>query len=263
MSALLGLIVVFALNGLTSLFNPRIDITQDGRYTLSETTKSLTDRIDSPLIIDVLLDGDLPPEFTRLKAEVSQFLSQLRSENSLIKINFVAPLKEVEDQAALIAELQSRGLTPANVSVEEEGRTTQELVFPWATANYRNQTVRIPLLINKLGSTTEDRINASVQELEYAFADAMTKLTIEEKKRIAIIKGNGELDDIYIADLLGELRNYYNLGVITLDSVASNAEGTLKSLNTFDMAILAKPRIAFTEEEKYVLDQFIVQGGRS
>ncbi|WP_297696215.1 gliding motility-associated ABC transporter substrate-binding protein GldG [uncultured Eudoraea sp.] len=262
-SLLLGLLIIIGLNGLTSIVNPRVDLTADSRYTLSETTRSLTDQIDSPLIIDVLLGGDLPPEFSRLQTEVSQFLNQLHTENSLIKINFVSPLEDAENRSALIAELQSRGLTPANVSVEEEGKTTQELVFPWAMANYKNQTVRVPLLINKLGSTTEDRINASVQELEYAFADALTKLTIEEKKRIAILKGNGQLDDIYIADLLGELRNYYNLGVVTLDSVATNAQGTLESLNNFDMAILAKPSLAFTEEEKYVLDQFIVQGGKS
>ncbi|MBT8234749.1 MAG: gliding motility-associated ABC transporter substrate-binding protein GldG [Bacteroidia bacterium] len=260
---LLGLVLIVGLNGLTSSINPRIDLTADGRYTLSETTRDLVDQIDSPLIIDVLLDGELPPEFARLKIEVSQFLNQLRSQNSLIKTNYVSPLEDAENRPALIAELQSRGLTPANVSVEEEGKTTQELVFPWAMANYKNQTVRIPLLINKLGSTTEDRINASVQELEYAFADALTKLTLEEKKRIAIIKGNGQLDDIYIADLLGELRNYYNLGVVTLDSVATNAQGTLESLKNFDIAILAKPRLAFTEEEKFVLDQFIVQGGRT
>jgi len=260
---ILGLLLIIVLNGLSGLVNPRLDLTSDGRYTLSETTSSLAEQIDSPLIIDVLLDGELPPEFARLSIEVSQFLQQLRTKNSLIKMNFVSPLEDAENRPALIAELQSRGLTPANVSVEEDGKTTQELVFPWAMANYKNQTVRIPLLINKLGSTTEDRINASVQELEYAFADALTKLTIEEKKRIAIIKGNGQLDDIYMADLLGTLRSYYNLGVVTLDSVATNAQGTLASLNNFDMAILAKPSIAFTEEEKYVLDQFIVQGGRS
>jgi len=263
MRLFLGLVLLIVLNGLSGLVNPRLDLTADGRYTLSEITTSLAERIDSPLIIDVLLDGELPPEFARLRTEVSQFLKQLRSKNSLIKINFVSPLEDAEDRPALIAELQSRGLTPANVSVEEDGKTTQELVFPWAMANYKNQTVRIPLLINKLGSTTEDRINASVQELEYALADALTKLTIEEKKRIAIVKGNGQLEDIYIADLLGELRSYYNLGVVTLDSVASNAEGTLASLNNFDMAILAKPSVAFTEEEKYILDQYIVQGGKS
>ena len=263
LSLLLGLALIIGLNEITTNFNPRLDLTADGRYTLSETSKTLADQIDSPLIIDVLLDGDLPPEFARLRTEVSQFLSQLQAENSLIKINYVSPLEDAENRPALVAELQSRGLTPANVSVEDGGKTTQELVFPWAMANYKNQTVRIPLLINKLGSTSEDRINASVQELEYAFADALTKLTVEEKKRIAILKGNGQLDDIYIADLLGELRNYYNLGVVTLDSVATNAKGTLESLINFDMAILAKPSIAFTEEEKYVLDQFIMQGGRS
>jgi len=99
--------------------------------------------------------------------------------------------------------------------------------------------------------------------LEYAFADAFTKLSITEKKSIAVIKGNGELDDIFIADYLTTIRDYYNIGAFTLDSVASNPQKVLDQLNDFDLALIAKPTQPFTDAEKYVMDQFIVQGGKS
>ena len=109
----------------------------------------------------------------------------------------------------------------------------------------------------------EERINNSVQQLEYAFADAFTKLAIQEKKRVAVIKGNGQLDDIHIADFLTTIRDYYNIGAITLDSVASNPQKVLDQLKGFDLALIAKPTEAFTDEEKLVLDQFMVNGGKS
>ena len=258
-----GLLVLIVINQLPRLINTKIDLTSDKRYTLSEPTKELTAGIKSPLIVDVLLDGQLPPEFARLQAEVSQYLKILQDENRNIKVDFVDPLQDSEDRDGLVAELQARGLTPTNVTVQQEGKVSQEIVFPWAMATYKNQTVRVPLMINTLGSSTEERINASVQQLEYAFSDAMTKLSIEEKKRIAVLQGNGQLDDIYMADFLTSLRDYYNLGVVTLDSVPSDPAGTLESLRQFDMALIAKPTESFTEQEKLILDQFVVSGGRS
>src|SRR5690606_4300856 len=108
-----------------------------------------------------------------------------------------------------------------------------------------------------------EKVNNSVQQLEYAFADAFTKLTLKEKKKIAVLKGNGELPDIEIADFLTTLRDYYNIAPMTLDSVASDPKKVLSDLNNFDLAIIAKPTEAFTDEEKMVLDQFTMNGGKS
>ena len=260
---IVAILLLFAVNQVPRFANVNVDLTSDNRYTLSEPTKELTRGITSPLIIDVLLNGDLPPEFARLRVEVAQYIQLLQEENRNIKVDFVDPLQDNEDRDGLIAELQARGLTPTNVTMKEEGRVSQEIVFPWAMATYKNNTVRVPLMVNKLGSSTEDRINASVQQLEYAFSDALTKLSLEDKKRIAVIKGNGQLDDIYMADFLSSLRDYYNLGVVTLDSVPTDPAGTLESLQQFDLALIAKPTEAFTDREKLVLDQFVVSGGRS
>lgn len=259
----LALLSFILINIIASLVYTRIDLTEDKRYTLSEQAIEAADVFNSTIVIDVLLEGDLPSEFAKLKIETQQLLEEFASRNDNIKFNFVDPLSDNTRTDATIAELQSLGLTPANVTVEENGRVSQEIIFPWAMVNYNNKTIRVPLLKNKLGASSEERVNISVQNLEYAFADAFTKLTIQTKKRVAVIKGNGELDDIYLADFLTTIRDYYNIGAITLDSVEKNPQKVFDQLREYDLALIAKPTEAFTDKEKYVLDQFIINGGKS
>jgi len=259
----LALLAFILINVIASFFYTRIDLTEDKRYTLSEQASEAVSAFNSTMVIDVLLEGELPPEFAKLKAETKQILEEFASRNNNIKFSFVDPLSDIAQAEATIAELQSLGLTPANVTVEENGRVSQEIIFPWAMVNYNNKTIKVPLLKNKLGATSEERVNNSVQNLEYAFADAFTKLTIKTKKRVAVIKGNGQLDDIYLADYLTTIRDYYNIGAITLDSVEKNPQKVFEQLKEYDLALIAKPTEAFTDKEKYVLDQFIINGGKS
>ncbi len=253
---------ILVLNFLGSKFYFRIDLTQDKRYTLSDPTLNKLEKITTPIIIDVLLDGNFPPEFKRLQVETRQLLEEFAAKNPNIKYQFIDPLADEENTDAVIAQLQQLGLTPTQVTVNEGGKVSQELIFPWAIANLDNQSVKVPLLKNKLGASTEERVNNSVQHLEYAFTDALTKLTIKNKKKIAILKGNGQLDDIYIADFLTALRDYYSIAPFTLDSVASNPKKTLTQLQNFDLAIVAKPTKPFSEEQKHVIDQYVVNGGK-
>ncbi len=262
-SILKGVVLLLVLNILSSFFYTRFDLTEDRRYTLSEPSISAVTNFESPIIVDILLEGNLTPEFLRLKTETRSILEEFAEVNSNLKFNFVNPLEGEEQIDGVITDLQSLGLTPTRVTTEDNASVSQDIVFPWAMVNYRNATVKVPLLKNKLGATTQDRINNSVQHLEYAFADAFTKIVLKEKKRIAVIKGNGELEDIFIADFLSTIRDYYNLGAITLDSVAPNPQKTLDDLKQYDLALIAKPTEAFSDEEKYILDQFIINGGKS
>ena len=257
----LGLVAV--INFFGSLVHTRLDLTEDQRYTLSQPAVDVAQKFETPVIIDVLLGGNIPAEFSKLKVETIQLIESFSSKNNQIKYSLVDPLADESKSQQTIAELQSLGLRPANVTIEENGKVSQELVFPWALVNYGDKTVKVSLLKNKLGASAEERINNSVQQLEYAFADAFTKLSTVEKKSIVVIKGNGELQDIYLADYLTSIRDYYNIGAITLDSVANNPQKVLEQIQDFDLALVAKPTEPFTDEEKYVLDQFVVQGGKS
>lgn len=259
-----ALVLLVLINIVAHYFYARFDLTEDKRYTLSQAAIATVSSFQNPVVVDVLLDGDeLPSEFIKLRQETKQILEEFASENSNIKFNFINPKEDPSRAEATMAQLESIGLKPANVTTEENGKVSQERLYPWAMVSNNTNTVKVPLLKNKLGATTEERVNNSVRNLEYAFADAFTKLGIEEKKRIAVIKGNGELADISIADFLSSIREYYNIGAITLDSVTANPQNVLDQLKSYDLAIIAKPTEAFTDEEKYVLDQFVVNGGKS
>lgn len=241
----------------------RFDLTQDQRYTLSQATIDLASEVPSPIAIDVLLEGDFPSEFRKLQVETKQLLEELNAINPNIQYVLTNPLVEEEFRKETLQELQKFGLTPMEVSVQESGKTEIETVVPWAIMNFHNRSIKIPLVKNTMGATSEERVNNSIQQLEYTFADGLKKLLHPKKHKIAVLKGNGQLPDSKIADFVKTLQNYYFMGAFTLDSVASNPDKTLKELEKFDMFINAKPTEAFTEKEKYVLDQFIMNGGKS
>lgn len=257
------LLILVLVNIAASFAYKRFDLTEDRRYSLSNAAKTTVSTIDTPVIVDVLLAGELPSEFERLRVETKLLLEEFAAANENIKYNFIDPLADDAEREKTIRQLQNIGLTPASVTTEESGRVSQEVLFPWAMVNSGRETVKVSLLKNKLGTSTEERINNSVQNLEYGFADAFAKLQIRSKKKIAVLKGNGELDDVFVADFLSSVRDYYNIGAITLDSVPNNPQSVLDQLKGFDLMLVAKPTEMFTDEEKYILDQFMVHGGRS
>ncbi len=241
----------------------RFDLTQDKRYTLSPAAKEIIAEVRSPLFIDVFLKGSFPPEFRRLQNETRQFLEEVTAYNSNIIFNFIDPLAEGGDANAIAEEFYAMGMTPARLSVMESGRATESIIFPWAIANFREQTVTIPLLKNKLGNTDEERVNSSVQQLEYSFANAISQLVKPREKKIAVMRGNGELPDPYIADFIHTLRQHYFIAPFSLNTAEADPVKTLNDLKEFDLIIEAKPTEAFTENEKFILDQYLMNGGKA
>jgi gliding-associated putative ABC transporter substrate-binding component GldG len=261
--SIIVILVIIAFNVVNQQFYGRFDLTKDQRYTLSKTAIETIESIDSPIIIDVFLEGEFPSEFKRLRNETEQILEEFKIHNPNIVFNFFNPTQDEANKEEIISQLTERGLQPYQINVKESGKTSQTIIFPWALASYEDYSVKIPLIKNRLGDTQQDLVNNSVQHLEYAFADAFKKLTQDKEKRIAILKGNGQLDDVYIADFLQSVREYYFIAPFTLDSVTNQPQKTLEQLKSFDLVISAKPSQAFTEEEKLVLDQHLMNGGKS
>ncbi|MFN3969398.1 gliding motility-associated ABC transporter substrate-binding protein GldG [Flavobacterium sp.] len=241
----------------------RFDLTADKRYTLSETSLNIVSEIQEPLYIDVFLEGEFPGEFKKLQTETQQLLEEFKAENSNIIFQFVNPLEDEEQRDATIQSFLERGLTPVNVTLNDKGQQTQEVVFPWAVATCGDRVVKVPLLKNMMGASTAEKVISSVQHLEYAFANAINTVAKAKQKKVVILNGNGELEDRYIANFITAVRDNYYIGPFTLDSVAKSPNETLKYLNKYDLAVIAKPTEAFTDEEKQVLDQFIINGGKT
>ncbi|MDT0553796.1 gliding motility-associated ABC transporter substrate-binding protein GldG [Urechidicola vernalis] len=251
------IVCVLGINFISNNFYHRFDLTEDGRYTLSNPAKTILENVNSSITIKVYLEGEFPSEFKRLSDETRQLLEELKVENSNIRFRFINPLDT--DTEALI----ESGLQPSQLTIEKNGQTQEVIIFPWATVQKGKKNELVSLLKDTNVQSQDEQLQNAIENLEYAFADAIHKITAKKEKKIAILKGNGQLDDIYIADFLRKIGEYYHLAPFTLDSVKSNPEKTLSQLTNFDLAIIAKPTEKFTENEKYTLDQFITNGGKS
>lgn len=262
-SLLIVIAILLVLNVMSGSFFHRFDLTKDKRYTLSTTSLNIVKQVENPLYVTIYLQGDLPAEFKRLQSETRDLFEEFQAYNKNIVFEFVDPLENEDESMDNIKNLYRKGLTPINITVDDKGKQSQAMVFPWAIAVYNNKEVNIPLLKNIMGASTTQKVIGSVQHLEYSIADAINKITKEKQKKVAVIKGNGELQDVQIAKFLMQVRESYHIGPFTLDSVARNPMGSLEALQKYDLAIIAKPTETFTDAEKQVLDQFIVNGGKT
>ena len=250
------LAILIALHFISETFYKRLDITADKRYTLSETTRTIISKIDRNLFITVYLEGEFPSEFKRLQSETKQYLEELAAENPKIKITFKNPDTQRE---ALI----KKGMMPSQLTVEEDGKLSEAIIFPWAALSYGKKNEIVSLLPTAIVSSQEEQLEKAIENLEYGFSNAIHSINQKVQKKVAIITGNGELDDIYQYSFLSEVAKKYRLAKFTLDSVAYNAPQTLEDLSQLDLAIIAKPTERFTAKEKFVLDQFIANGGKT
>lgn len=249
-------VLLLVLNFVSSNFYKRFDLTKDKRYTLTTVTTDLLDELDSQLIVRVYLEGDFPSEFKRLQIETKQFLEELKAKNNAVKVQFIDPTDYRE-------QLVKSGMTPSQLTVEENGKLSNAIIFPWAEVIYQNKKANVSLLPTAILQTQEQQLEAAVEGLEHSFSTAIKTVSQTETKKIAVLSGNGELEDIQIFSFLKEVNRKYGLAKFTLDSVQNNPNQVLNNLKGFDLAIIAKPTEQFTEEEKLVLDQFIIQGGKT
>lgn len=251
----IGLSLVL-INLINQTFYVRYDLTQDQRYTITKVTSSIVNSIEKELVIRVYLEGDFPSEFKRLQIETKQFLEELAIKNRNIKIKFLNPEEEKE-------RLMKSGMMPSQLTVEENGKLSSVLIFPWAELNYQNKSELVSLLPLGVVQSQDQQMQAAIENLEFSFANAIHNLLKEKTTKIAVLSGNGELDDIYLYSFLSEVKKKHFLAKFTLDSVEKNPLKSLRDLSSFDLAIIAKPTEKFTEKEKLVLDQFIMQGAKT
>lgn len=260
---IIALLSLFAINYISKQWHTRVDLTQDKRYTLSEVSMKTIAKIQNPIVIDVLLKGNIPTEFKKLQTETIQLLDEYTAANGNIIVNFVNPLEGEEHPESVIQELINNGYQPLQITQNEAGKSSIEYIFPWAVISDGKKSERVRLFVNKLGSTDQEQVQNSVQKLEYNFTDALYKFTLDKKKKIAVLRSNGALEDIYMADFLKTAREYYFIAPFTLDSVATNPEKTLNDLQKFDLLLVPKPTEPFTDAQKQVVDQYIMNGGRT
>ena len=261
-------IIILCMQALSYL-NLQWDLTLDQRYTLSENTVEVVEAVKQPILIDVMLGGNLPANYQRLRAELTILLKQVNHQNEFIQYNFVDPFEGVENKEGLIEELYRYGLAP-EVEIDQESQSTEQtIVVPWMILNVQDnhslesKSIRVSLLQKNLGDTAEQRMEQSIQQLEYNLTDGLHRLFLKDKKSIAVISSHKGSTDIQLASLLQSLTPYYRLASFDLKAFPAQPAKTLENLSRFDLIFIANPTERFSTQEKFMLDQYTQQGGNS
>lgn len=254
---LLLLILVFANIVAGSLFT-RFDLTSEKRYSLSASTKKIAGNLKDAVLFKIYLDGDLPPGFKRLRNSTQELLDEYRIySGDNIQYEFIDPSSnpDEKERIQLYKQLSEKGLTPTNLEERDKDSRSQRLVFPGAIVSYKSRTVPLQLLKSKIGTEPEVMLNNSIEGLEYEITSTIRRLTNDVAQGVAFLQGHDELNTKQITDIAKSLSEYYSIDTVTID-------GRLEALKHYKALIIAKPMIAFTEKDKFIIDQFIMHGGR-
>ena len=272
-SFIITLVLIVVINVIGSFVFTRFDLTSEKRYTLSETTKDELRKLDDYVYFKVYLEGDFPAGFKKLRRETMEMLDEFRAYSKYIDYEFINPSEgsdrnEIEEGYKL---LYQAGLNPTElIDRNADGSTKQMIIWPGALVSYRNDTeIAIDLLENQLGQSSEEALNASMQNLEFKLLDAIKKVTRSKKPSIAFIEGHGELSEVDVYDITQTLKQNYHVTrgeiagkVDALIERHENAQGEVRTNIKFDALVIAKPTEPFDEKDKFLIDQYIMQGGK-
>ena len=272
-SFIVTLVIVVALNTIGSFVFTRFDLTAEKRYTLSETTKETLRELDDYVYFKVYLEGDFPAGFKKLRRETKEMLDEFRAYTKFIDYEFINPSESSDrnEIAETYKTLYQQGLNPTDLTVRNaDGSTQQMVIWPGALVSYRNNTeIAIDLLEDQLGQTSEEALNASMQNLEYRLLDAIIKVTRPQKPSIGFIEGHGELTENEVYDITETLKKNYHVTrgeiagqVDALIERYEDSKGEVHANIKFDALVIAKPTQPFDEKDKFLLDQYIMHGGK-
>jgi ABC-2 type transport system permease protein len=259
LNLLLSIIIIILLNYIAGFVFHRFDLTSEKRFTLTPSSKKLVKDLDDIVYVKVYLDGDFPgaPGFKRLRNATKELLDEFRAYGGdNIQYDFIDPnaISDKKQKQQLFEQLNKKGLQPTNLEVKGEKGLNQQIIFPGAIITYKGQETPWALLKTQMDASPDEQLNNSIQALEYEFANNIRKLSIGIKPRIAFIDGQHELDTLQLADISIDLSEYYEIVHISI-------QHKLKSLKGLKAIIIAHPDSSFDEKDKFIIDQYIMNGG--
>ncbi len=250
-------ISLLILNFILSYYFFRLDLTTEKRYTLSPYTKEFLKKIDDIVYFKIYLNGNLPPEFNKLKNEVKEMLDEMRIYNDNIQYEFIDinELGNKEDIKNTEKQLYDKGLIPEQVIEKKDNKTSESLVWPGAIVSYKGKETVWQIFSRQLGYTPQENINHTLNEIEFGICNTINKLKRKKRPEISIVEGHKELDTLRLYDYISALSDEYNVSRIKINH-------KLYALKGLEAIIIAKPDTFVDEKDKFIIDQFIMKGGK-
>lgn len=263
---------IIAANLLGSVLYMRIDLTTEKRYTLSDTSKEILKNIDDYVFFRVYLEGDFPADFKKLRKETKEMLDEFRAYSRFIDYEFINPSEsnDPNERKDTYKILYQSGLNPTTLSdATRDGGSQQTIIWPCALISYREKEMPIDLLEGQNGNNREQVIEASTRSLEFKLIDAVKTMVSRKKASVAFIEGHGELNKDEVMDITRSLSKRYNVKRISIDEKITSlnrrsykSDSSVLIVPNYDAIIIAKPTTSFSEKDKFIIDQYIMYGGK-
>ncbi len=248
-------ILIFC-NIIASYVHTYVDLTEEKRFTLTESTKKILTNTNNVILVKVLLEGEFPSGFKRLQQSTKEILDQFAAESGYVEYQFEDPnsgsIEEINNRRK---ELTKDGLVPTNLMVRTGSENKEQIIFPYAILSKGEKKIAVNLLESSAELGQEENLSNSISLLEYKLANGIQKLNKSSKKNVLFTKGHGELSEDQTQALFSLLNPFYNVGNINLDSA-------LVLKKEIDLLIIAKPSLPFSEKNKFAIDQYIMNGGK-
>jgi len=257
--------IIILLNYVLSFFFGRFDLTEDKRYSLSENTIALLEddeRMKDRVYLKIYLDGGLPADIKKIRNSIREKLDEFKVyAGDKIQYEFIDPNGEDDEDYNIEVQknIYSEGISPTDIQIAQSGKVEVKTIWPGALIDYKGTTVdQIQFFNKRLIASNEDArglADRTINNLEYKLISAIRRVTADDKQTIGFLQGHDELDEWQTADVRQGLDRYY-----LVEDVEIN--GQIGALDNVDALVVAQPKIPFNEKDKFVIDQFIMNGGR-
>lgn len=252
-----GLVFLVLMNMLVSSKFFRIDLTEEKRYSLKKETHVILNELQDEIHVDVYLEGKLNASFQRFQKAILETLEEFRiySRNK-ITYSVSDPTVAMSDKARneFMADLAAKGIQPTNIIDTRDGQREEKIVFPGVVISYEGIEKGVMLLKGNKAGTPEEEINQSIEGIEYEVISAIYNLVKTDRKQVGFVTGHGELDSLQSFSLRNEMLESYDVSDVSLQQHPQ--------LNRYDVLVIAKPVTTFHERDKFLLDQYLMQGGK-
>lgn len=271
LSFTITLIVIVAVNVIGSFVYTRFDLTSEKRYTLSDTSKEILRNLDDYVYFRIYLEGEFPAGFKKLRKETKEMLDEFRAYSKYIDYDFINPSEsnDAAERSETYKLLYQSGLNPTELSIQTKEGAQQIVIWPCALVSYQEKELPLDLLDTQLGKSSQEALNNSARNLEYKFISAIKDLSQRKKPNIAFIEGHGELNENEVYDITRSLQKKYSVKRITIDEQITalngrteTADSSIKIGSNYEAIIIAKPTKPFSEKDKFIIDQYIMRGGK-
>lgn len=253
MFVILPLALILAFSGI------RLDLTKEKRYTLSENTVKVLESVKKPVMVDVYLEGDFPASFKQLQSETKFMLEEFRKINSNIDFRFTDPIKNKIPEDTLMAMGMQKSILPD----EKEGKITQIEIYPYAVVKYQGRGVSIPLIIQQTNINAQDQLRRSIENLEYNLVSNIKAVAEDTRKKIGVLVNQDELSPGEFESFMQIANENFQAGPVIPKNTKELSPADIPFLKQMNALVIAKPRKAFTDNEKLILDQYIMNGGKT